>query len=177
MVFFFTIPLNAYSNDSLKILLNDGGKLIFIRHAYAPGVGDPINFDISDCSTQRNLNDKGIVQAINIGNFFSINNIKIDKVLTSEWCRCKETAKYVFNNYETKSFLNSFFSQMFSHNKDKQIKELKDYIINWEGKKNLILVTHYVVILEVLNLSTMPAEIIVADKNFNVLAKQKFTNN
>ena len=66
---------------------------------------------------------------------------------------------------------------MFSHNKDKQIKELKDYIINWEGKKNLILVTHYVVILEVLNLSTMPAEIIVADKNFNVLAKQKFTNN
>jgi len=177
MVFFFTIPLNANSNDILKILLNDGGKLIFIRHAYAPGVGDPINFDISDCSTQRNLNDKGIVQAINIGNFFSINNIKIDKVLTSEWCRCKETAKYVFNNYETKSFLNSFFSQMFAHNKDKQIKELKDYIINWEGKKNLILVTHYVVILEVLNLSAMPAEIIVADKNFNVLAKQKFTNN
>ena len=177
MVFFFTIPLNANSNDILKILLNDGGKLIFIRHAYAPGVGDPINFDISDCSTQRNLNDNGIVQAINIGNFFSINNIKIDKVLTSEWCRCKETAKYVFNNYETKSFLNSFFSQMFAHNKDKQIKELKDYIINWEGKKNLILVTHYVVILEVLNLSAMPAEIIVADKNFNVLAKQKFTNN
>ena len=177
MVFFFTTPLNANSNDSFKTLLNDGGKLIFIRHAYAPGVGDPINFDISDCSTQRNLNDKGIVQAINIGNFLSINNIKIDKVLTSEWCRCKQTAEYVFKTYETKSFLNSFFSHLFVINKDKQIKELKEYIQIWKSKKNLILVTHYVTILEVTNFAASSGEIVVTDKNFNVLAQKKFPIN
>ena len=87
----------------------------------------------------------------------------------SEWCRCKQKAKYAFNNYETKSFLNSFFSQKFAHNKDKQVKELKDYILNWEGKKNLILVTHYVVISEILNVSTSSGEIVITDRNFNIL--------
>ena len=48
-------------------------------------------------------------------------NIQIDKVLSSEWCRCKQTAQYAFNNYETKSFLNSFFSAKFASNKDQQI--------------------------------------------------------
>ena len=103
------VPLKAYSNENIQNILKDGGKIIFIRHAYAPGGGDPINFDISDCSTQRNLNEEGIVQSINIGNFFLKNDIKIDKILSSEWCRCKETAKYAFKKFETKNFLNSFF--------------------------------------------------------------------
>ena len=50
--------------------LEDGGKLIFIRHAYAPGSGDPNNFNLNDCSTQRNLNEKGKIQAKEIGRFF-----------------------------------------------------------------------------------------------------------
>ena len=177
MVFFFTTPLNANSNDSLKILLNDGGKLIFIRHAYAPGNGDPGNFLLSDCTTQRNLNDEGIQESINIGIFFKKNNVEIDKVLSSEWCRCKDTANYAFKKFESQSFLNSFYNKKFKHTKSKQIKDLKKYIKNWKSEKNLVFVTHYVVILEVLNLSAMPAEIIISDKNFNVLARQKFTNN
>ena len=152
------------------------GKIIFIRHAYAPGGGDPRrNLIYTNCASQRNLNSEGITQSKRIGKFFKENNIKIDKVLSSEWCRCKETAKYAFNNYETKSFLNSFFSQKFAHNKiDKQIKELKDYIINWNGKKNLILVTHYVVISEILNISTSSGEIVVTDRNFNITNKYKY---
>ena len=137
------VPLKAYSNENIQNILKDGGKIIFIRHAYAPGGGDPINFDISDCSTQRNLNEEGIVQSINIGNFFLKNDIKIDKILSSEWCRCKETAKYAFKKFETKNFLNSFFSQKFANNKNQQIKELKEYVQNWDSKKNLVLVTHY----------------------------------
>ena len=63
-----------------------------IRHALAPGNGDPANFDLLDCSTQRNLNDVGILQSKEIGQFFSKNNIKIDDVYSSQWCRCKDTA-------------------------------------------------------------------------------------
>tara|TARA_B110001452_G_scaffold264590_1_gene267827 strand:- start:71 stop:631 length:561 start_codon:yes stop_codon:yes gene_type:complete len=173
----FNTPLKANSVDNLHGVLKDGGKLIFIRHAYAPGGGDPDNFDISDCATQRNLNEEGIKQAKRIGELFSKKNIMIDKILSSEWCRCKQTAKYAFKKYETKTFLNSFFSQKFSHNKAHQIRELKEYIKNWDSKKNLILVTHYVVILEVLNLSASSGEIIVVDKDFNILFRKKTSNN
>tara|TARA_B100000795_G_scaffold258659_1_gene232925 strand:- start:443 stop:1003 length:561 start_codon:yes stop_codon:yes gene_type:complete len=173
----FNLPLKVNSSNDLQSILNKGGKLIFIRHAYAPGVGDPDNFDISDCSSQRNLNDEGIEQSINIGKFFLENNIDIDIVLSSEWCRCKKTAEYAFKNYETKFFLNSFFSQKFANNKVSQIEELKKYIKKWDGKKNLIFITHYVVILEVLNLSASSGEIIVSDKNFNMLVRQKIFSN
>ena len=173
----FNVSFKAISSNDLQNILRDNGKIIFIRHAYAPGNGDPDGFDILSCSSQRNLNSEGIVQSKRIGNFFQQNNILIDKVLSSEWCRCKETAKYAFNNYETKTFLNSFFSQKFAHNKDKQIKELKDYIINWDGKKNLILVTHYVVISEILNMSTSSGEIVITDRNFNILASINTSNN
>ena len=173
----FNLPLKVNSSNNLQEMFKEGGKLIFIRHAYAPGGGDPDNFDISNCTTQRNLNTKGIEQSINIGKFFLKNDIVIGKVLSSEWCRCKKTAEYAFKDYETRNFLNSFFSKKFSHNKDSQIKELKKYIKNWDGKDNLIFVTHYVVILEILGLSVSSGEIIVTDKDFNILTRQKNYNN
>ena len=173
----FNLPLKVNSGNDLQKIFNEGGKLIFIRHAYAPGGGDPDNFEISRCSSQRNLNDVGIAQSINIGKFFSENNILIDSVLSSEWCRCKQTAEYAFKNYEIKNFLNSFYSKKFSQNKSSQMKELKEYIKKWHGKKNLVLVTHYVVILEILNLSASSGEIIVTDKEFNILVRKKNFNN
>ena len=173
----FNTSFKVISANDFKSILKDGGKLIFIRHAYAPGGGDPDGFEISNCASQRNLNMEGIEQSKRIGQFFTENNIMINKVLSSEWCRCKQTAEYAFNNYETKSFLNSFFSQKFSHNKDKQIKELNEYIKKWNGKNNLVFVTHYVVISEILNLSVSSGEIVVADKDFNILVRQNTKNN
>ena len=173
----FNTSFKVISANDFKSILKDGGKLIFIRHAYAPGSADPDGFDISNCASQRNLNIDGIEQSKRIGQIFIDNEIMINKVLSSEWCRCKQTAEYAFNNYETKSFLNSFFSQEFSHNKDKQLKELKEYIKNWNGKKNLIFVTHFVVISEILNLSTSSGEIVVTDKDFNILTRQNTKNN
>jgi len=162
----------VFSDDDLIQSLKEGGKIIFIRHAYAPGGGDPENFDISNCETQRNLNEQGINQSKLIGEFFKKNKIKIDKVLSSEWCRCKDTAKYAFKKYETFDALNSFFSAKFAKNKDPQIKSLKNYIKNWKSNKNLILVTHYVVIVEMVSLSPNSGEIIVADKDLkNILRK------
>ena len=181
IIIFLLISFNASlivnSNDDLQNILSEGGKLIFIRHAYAPGGGDPDNFDIYNCATQRNLNKEGIEQAKNIGKFFLKNHIKHNLVLSSQWCRCKQTAKYAFKNYKTKTFLNSFFSQKFAHKKTNQIKELKKYIKKWNGKGNLIFVTHYVVISEMLNLSVSSGEIVVVDKNLNILARRKTTNN
>ena len=164
-----TTPIKADLYKNLINQLEDGGKLIFIRHAYAPGNGDPAGFNLNDCSTQRNLSDDGRKQALNIGEFFTKHKIEIDKVLSSEWCRCKETAKIAFKNYSTNSFLNSFYSSKFSKNKDKQVKAFNYYVKNLESNKNLIFVTHYVFISEVLNYGPSSGEIVVSDKYFNII--------
>ena len=164
-----TTSIKADLNKNLINQLEDGGKLIFIRHAYAPGNGDPNNFNLNDCSTQRNLNVDGRKQAKNIGKFFRENKIKIYKVLSSEWCRCKETADIAFKDFSTSSFLNSFYSSKFEKNKDKQMEALNNYVKKFNSNENLILVTHYVLISEVLNYAPSSGEIVVSDKNFNII--------
>ena len=161
-----TNGINADTEFQVLKNLKNGGNLIFIRHAYAPGGGDPDNFDINDCSTQRNLSEEGRKQAKNIGNYFKENLIPIDKVISSEWCRCKETAEIAFKKFETNNFLNSFFSEKFSKNRTKQIKNLKKYINEWDGNKNLVFVTHYVVISEALNYAPSSGEIVISNIRF-----------
>ncbi len=170
----FLILTNGIKADvGIQVLenLKRGGNLIFIRHAYAPGGGDPDNFDINDCLTQRNLSEIGRNQSKKIGEFFKEYQIPIDKVISSEWCRCKETALIAFSDYETESFLNSFFSENFRKNKDSQIKNLKSYVRKWDKKNNLILVTHYVLILEILDYAPSSGEIIISDSNFKLIGK------
>ena len=170
IIFFIFIPNNSYSSENVVKFLKEGKKIVFIRHALAPGNGDPNNFDIKDCSTQRNLNDEGRAQSKRIRNFFEKNNIKIDKVLSSEWCRCKDTAKIAFGKFETFSALNSFYETRFSKNKSKQMKDLREYISKWESDSNLIIVTHYVVILDILDRGTSSGEMIISDKNLNIIS-------
>ena len=162
-------PLKADLNQNIISELKKGSKIIFIRHGYAPGRGDPSNFDINDCDTQRNLSNSGRDQAKKIRSFFKDNNIPISKVYSSEWCRCKETASIAFNDFETKSFLNSFFSSQFAKNKDLQMKRLKTFINNWDKNENLVFVTHYVVILESLNYAPSSGEIVISNKNLKVI--------
>ena len=168
-----TTSIKADLNKKLIEKLDEGGKIIFIRHAYAPGGGDPNNFNLSDCSTQRNLSKEGREQAKLIGKFFKENHIKIDRVLSSEWCRCKETAKIAFKDFTTSNFLNSFYDPLYQKNKNKQIKELNNYIETLKTNGNLILVTHYVLISEVLNYNSSSGEIVVSDKKFNVIGNIK----
>ena len=165
----FIFEDNVYSSDLILNSLKEGKKIIFIRHAIAPGNGDPDDFDINDCETQRNLSKKGIEQSKNIGIYFEKNKIKIDKILSSEWCRCKDTAKIAFKNFETFDALNSFFSEKLRKNKDRQIKDLKKYISRWNGEGNLVLVTHYVVILEIINKAVSSGEIVILDKNLSFI--------
>ncbi len=170
ILFFFSFFCSAtYANTKVISALEEGGKLIFIRHAYAPGGGDPKNFDITRCSSQRNLDATGIKQSKRIGEFFRDNKISIDLVFSSEWCRCKDTAKNAFKNYKTFKALNSFFSSKFAKNKEEQMKELKSFVKNWNGKKNMVFVTHYVVILEALGVNVKSGIIVVADKKFKII--------
>ena len=171
IIVFICINLSVKA-DSKQTLINElqkGGKLIFIRHAYAPGGGDPDNFDINDCATQRNLSDAGRVQSQKIGNFFEENKIPIGKVYSSEWCRCKETASLAFKKYVTKNFLNSFFSAKFANNRKKQIIDFDKFISTWDKEKNLVFVTHYVVISEILNYAPSSGEIVISDKSLKVI--------
>ena len=129
LIIFLILTNGIKADTEFQVLenLKNGGNLIFIRHAYAPGGGDPDNFDINDCSTQRNLSDRGRIQSQKIGNFFKANKISFSKVYSSEWCRCKETALIAFDKFKTKDFLNSFYSSEFANNKTKQMINLKKY--------------------------------------------------
>ena len=173
LIFTFILSIistsNSFSNDKIISKLQSGGNIVFIRHAIAPGNGDPENFKIKDCSTQRNLSEEGINQSKKIGAFFKKNNINIDKVLSSEWCRCKDTAKYAFKNFETFNALNSFYDEKFYKLKDKQLNDLRKLIKDWEGNKNLILVTHFVVISAILNIGGSSGEIVISNNNYNVI--------
>ena len=159
----------SFANDKVIESLKEGGKLIFIRHALAPGNGDPANFELQNCSTQRNLNEIGIQQSKKIGLIFKKNEIKIDKVLSSQWCRCKDTAKYAFDDFETFDALNSFYDIRFAANEDKQIKDFYEFIDSIDSKNNIVFVTHYVVIGAILNIGTSSGEIVVTDKNLNII--------
>ena len=165
-----TSSIKAEIDKDILASLKEGNKLIFIRHAYAPGGGDPDNFDINDCNTQRNLSESGRHQAKNISNFFIENQINFKKVYSSEWCRCRETAKIAFGDFETKNFLNSFFSQKFAKNRKKQMNDLNNFVDNYKDDGNLVFVTHYVVISEALNYAPSSGEIVVADKKFNKIS-------
>ncbi len=166
--FIFTLQLNA--SEQAWDLAQEGNKIILIRHSLAPGGGDPAGFKIDDCKTQRNLNKKGINQSKKIGKLFKKNKVPIDQVLSSQWCRCKDTAKYAFEEYNEFTALNSTFQSPFDKNEGKQLKELYNHVKTWNGKgKNLVLITHYSIITAVTNAVPSSGEIVVADKNFKVL--------
>ena len=162
------ISNTVIADQSVIKELQKGGKIVFIRHSLAPGNGDPDNIDLKKCDTQRNLNEEGIEQAKKIGKLFRENNIQVDQVLSSEWCRCKDTAKYAFQEFKTFKGLNSFYQEKFYKYKDDQIKNLKKFILEWDGEKNLIFVTHFVVISEIFNIGVSSGEMIVSDKNYKI---------
>ncbi len=166
--FIFSSQLNA--SELVWNLAQEGNKIILIRHSLAPGGGDPVGFKLDDCKTQRNLNKAGINQSKKIGKLFKKNKVPVDQILSSQWCRCKDTAKYAFKNYKEFTALNSTFQSPYNKNEGKQLKELYNFVKKWNGNgKNLILITHYSIITAVTNAVPSSGEIVVADKNFKVL--------
>jgi len=129
--------------------MKSGGHILMIRHAYAPGSGDPSHFKIGDCSTQRNLDDRGRSQARTIGDWLRSKGIKVANVYSSQWCRCLETAALLnFGSVTELPALNSFYE--LPQNREPNIRALRSFIANLDATGDLIiLVTHFVTILEI----------------------------
>lgn len=120
-----------------------GGVAVLIRHALAPGVGDPPAFKLGDCSTQRNLSDSGRQQARAIGAAFRQHDITVDQVYTSEWCRCRETAELLGLGPVTPlPILNSFFNHR--AREKEQTDALTQFLKTRPISHVTVLVTHQV---------------------------------
>lgn len=172
IIFFLLTNLHASEKDWQ--IAAEGNKIILIRHSIAPGGGDPEGFNLRDCKTQRNLSIEGIKQSKKIGELFKEKKVPIDKVLSSEWCRCKDTAYYAFGTYKIFKPLNSTFTPPFNSNEEKQVREIKNYVRKWESKnKNLILVTHYSIINALTNSFPSSGELILINRKFKVLGRIK----
>jgi len=163
----------VHANEELWNVLREGGHVILIRHAATvPGVGDPPGFRLDDCATQRNLSDQGRSQAVAIGEAFRRRNIPVGEVLSSEWCRCVDTARLAFGDTRTWSALNSNFNDRERETADKNL-EARQRLSRRPDSGNLILVTHNFNIRDLTGVSPAQGEMVVvrpvAEGGFRVL--------
>ena len=107
VLIFFPIGAAAQDFSALK----QPGVVALMRHALAPGTGDPPGFDLEDCATQRNLDDRGRAQARRVGTAMRAAGVVFDAVWSSQWCRARDTADLLkIGEVVEKPPLNSFFA-------------------------------------------------------------------
>ena len=122
------------------------GHILFIRHALAPGFGDPDHFQLRRCDTQRNLDEQGRNQASNLGKLLKDSGIPFDQIYSSQWCRCLETAELLnLGPVIEEPGLNSFFQGIVSQEETLTRLRGKMKEIQTSGER-VIMVTHYVTI-------------------------------
>lgn len=136
---------NTTSPELIKAM-QTGGHILMMRHENAPGYGDPENIKISDCSTQRNLDDLGRQQSKKFGEWLRQNSIEASAVYSSQWCRCLETAKLLeMGRVKELPALNSFFQM--PEMRESNLKALTEFIAKQNNtSKLIIMVTHFVTI-------------------------------
>jgi len=153
-------PAGSETLDGWR-LLQRGGFVVLIRHALAPGFGDPPGFRLEDCASQRNLSEEGRRQAGAMGEAFRRNGVSVEKVYSSQWCRCRETAGLAFGAFEELPALNSFFQT--PELAAARTRSLIDFLVArgpLEG--NLILVTHQVNITALTGVIPAQGEMVIA---------------
>lgn len=126
--------------------MRDGGAVLMIRHAQAPGIGDPDGFIIDDCSTQRDLDEHGREQARAIGEWLRARGVQNVKLYSSQWCRCLETARLMnLGTVAPMPALNSFFEK--PEDRQPNLSALRKFISdNTKPGELIIMVTHQVTI-------------------------------
>jgi len=124
---------------------NPKGYVLLIRHAYAPGSGDPANFKLGDCSTQRNLSAEGRAEARALGEWLRNRDLNILRIEASRWCRATETAELLnLGEVIPNNDLNSLFTATTKQNRI-QTAAIRKQIINHRPKRGLvIMVGHFV---------------------------------
>ncbi|MEX0373296.1 histidine phosphatase family protein [Spiribacter roseus] len=134
---------NALAQDEPFAVLRDGGHVLMLRHAIAPGFGDPAGFDVDDCTTQRNLSEEGRAQARAIGERLRAEGLGEAAVYTSAWCRCRDTAAEMdLTEAEAHLGLNSFFQNR--DRRDAIVAALRGLLAGLANGPPAVLVTHQV---------------------------------
>ena len=136
----------AAEPDRLVEQIGAGGHVLMIRHANAPGTGDPDHFRIGDCTTQRNLDDRGRAQARRIGQWLRSRGIASARVYASQWCRCLETAALIdLGPVAELPALNSFYER--PQDRQPNLAALRSFLAKQptDGPP-ILLVTHFVTI-------------------------------
>jgi phosphohistidine phosphatase SixA len=159
-------PSGGHAADEAALwdALRSGTHVALLRHAIAPGTGDPDNFKLGDCSTQRNLSEEGRAQAARIGVRFRANGIETARVFSSQWCRCLETARLLeLGEVQEMPLLNSFFAN--SDQRNPQTESLKAWLVDQELKAPLVLVTHQVNITALTGIYPNSGEMVVIGRS------------
>jgi phosphohistidine phosphatase SixA len=138
-----TVPAAAADDPAaIWALLKDGGRVALIRHAATSGgAGDPPGFRLDDCATQRNLTEQGRAQARALGERFRAHGIRVDKVLSSEWCRCRDTATLMdLGAFEIAPTFNNAFT--LRDRVDQLTAGARAIVAAWRGPGTLVVHTH-----------------------------------
>ena len=140
------VQATTLAQTELANAMQDGHHVLLMRHADAPGYGDPQGYQLTQCSTQRNLGERGIKQAQAIGAWLDKQGITKAQVYSSPWCRCFDTASLLHKGSVKKEVaLGSFFDDM--SQAKKQTEDLAKLIQterNKYPKSPIIMVTHHV---------------------------------
>ncbi len=144
-------------------LLREGGHVVLLRHAMTPGSGDPGNFDVEDCSTQRNLSERGREQADRMGVLLSVRAAQTEKVLSSRYCRCLETARYAFDDIEPEIFEALDPLSVDLEAAKAQQAAIVERVKVFSGSGNLVMVTHLENIAALTGISARQGEAVIVD--------------
>lgn len=151
---------SAADEAALWRALASKGHVALLRHAIAPGTGDPSEFAVGDCGKQRNLSGEGRAQARRIGARFRKNGLEAARVFSSQWCRCLETARLLgFGAVMELPVLNSFFQSPERGNR--QTEALQAWLANQDLNGPLVLVTHQVNITALTGVYPASGELVV----------------
>ena len=156
-------PAGAAAKPATWERLRGGGLVILMRHASTvPGGGDPPHFKLGDCSTQRNLSDTGREEARRVGGVIRRERVPIERVYSSPWCRCHETAVLAFGTAEDWEPLGSFFDapERDEEHTDHVRKRIASYTVR-KPQGNVVMVTHAVNIASLTHRSVGNAELVV----------------
>jgi phosphohistidine phosphatase SixA len=145
IVLLLNVALAQAESALAKVIAETGANVMFMRHALAPGYGDPSHFDVNDCDTQRNLDATGRAQAKSLGKVLKQHQIRFDEIKSSQWCRCQETARLLeVGKVMPFTGLNSFFEE--HADREQTLRQLKSYLDALKQDELVLLVTHQVVI-------------------------------